>query len=45
MGHILYKGKDITIELLKNGYVKLRDKVNAENIDAYKDAEEDAKIS
>jgi hypothetical protein len=40
---VLVDGKDITIDLLSEGLVKLRsDKINCDHIEEYKNAEVDA---
>ena len=42
----MYNDKDITIELLARGYVKLRgENIKCDHIDDYKDAEEEARMA
>ena len=41
IGYVTHEGNDITIELLRKGYARLRgEKLNADNMDSYKDAED-----
>ena len=45
VGYVLFDGKDITIDLLSEGLVKLRsDKINCDHIEEYKNAEVDAEM-
>jgi hypothetical protein len=42
----MYNEKDITIDLLARGYVKLRgENIKCDHIDDYKDAEEEARMA
>lgn len=46
LGHVLYEGEDVTISLLKEGLAKLRgDKSGVQNLDIYKEAEQDAQVT
>ena len=46
IGYAICDGEDATISLIREGYAKLRgDKSGVENLDIYKDAEEDAQVT
>lgn len=43
VGYVLFEGKDISIDLLTEGLVKLRsDKINCDHIEDYRNAQVDA---
>lgn len=46
VGHVICDGEDATISLLREGLAKLRgDKSGVQNLDSYKEAEEDAQVT